>query len=304
MIAFHKFEFNQINSMKLSPVTFYLANGSPSGKENKQFGHQPNRIKLPHRSCAAQVANAGMSTIIRNSEGNGQGRVTVTGTANKMNCFIDFAGNCPHNVNVTISSMNLESWEERDYNYETNEYDYSYGGCHDTIRFAYSVANTQYTTDYQCGCVADNHVSCDYKAELGTLKPINYLFENSTDIKLVLETDNSVAGSKVVIDWSCVEVIPITNMLEMAEDALNNTAFKLADASDYGCAGRGLFDPFKQNAGKPIDATDRAFYQWKKCIQCACGGDKYAVQLYLYDAANDSCGKCSSISILSPNFHN
>merc|ERR1711935_742125 len=285
--AFHKFELKQTNSMKLFAVITYLASALPSSKDKDS---KSGSVKLPSRSCAAQIADAFMPTVIRNVDnGNGNGRLTVTGTANKMNCFIAFGGSCTHNLNVTISSMNMESWEESDFNQDTNEYDYAYGGCHDTIRFAYSAENVQYTTDYQCGCVADNHVSCDYKAELGTKKPINYMFENSTDVKLIFETDNSVGGSKVIIDWSCVEYIPITSTLEMAEAALTNTAFKLAHARDYGCAGRGLFDPFESNLGKPTDETDRAFSQWKRCIQCACGHDKYAVQPYIYDAVDDSC---------------
>ena len=51
--------------------------------------------------------------------------------------------------------------------------------------------------------------------------------------------------------------------------------FKAADAIDYGCAGRGAFDPFSKTLGKQVDQVDKAFYVWKKCIQCISGRNGY-----------------------------
>ena len=62
----------------------------------------------------------------------------------------------------------------------------------------------------------------------------------------------------------------ISKIDEMANYLLNGT-FKPEDAVDYGCSGRGLYDPFSATLGKHVDEVDTAFYVWKKCIQCATG---------------------------------
>ena len=69
--------------------------------------------------------------------------------------------------------------------------------------------------------------------------------------------------------------------------------FTSADITDYGCAGRGTFDAFVTTAGKQLDEADHAFYAWKKCYQCATGGDPSLITDYVYDIENDSCGKFS-----------
>ena len=68
-----------------------------------------------------------------------------------------------------------------------------------------------------------------------------------------------------------------------------NKTFKKSDVTDYGCAGRGTFDPFSKTKGKTIDKADRHFHKWKKCIQCA-AGNKREIPEYKYDKLNDSCG--------------
>jgi hypothetical protein len=38
---------------------------------------------------------------------------------------------------------------------------------------------------------------------------------------------------------------------------------------NYGCTGRGFFNPHEKNAGQPVDAVDKAINKWKKCSQCS-----------------------------------
>ena len=82
----------------------------------------------------------------------------------------------------------------------------------------------------------------------------------------------------------------VTNTLEMA-DALLTRSFTPEMGQDYGCAGRGLFDPFAHTIGSHVDEVDTAFFVWKKCVQCASGNDKSNVLAYSYDVESDTCGK-------------
>ena len=66
--------------------------------------------------------------------------------------------------------------------------------------------------------------------------------------------------------------------------------FRSTHVTNYGCAGRGTFDAFEATAGKQLDQADKAFYAWKKCYQCATGGDASLITAYDYDIINDSCG--------------
>ena len=89
---------------------------------------------------------------------------------------------------------------------------------------------------------------------------------------------------------------PIRNIKECAAAILDaETAqagfFRSQDVTDYGCAGRGTFEPFLPTAGMQLDTADHAFYSWKKCYQCATGGDSSLIVDYDYDLENDSCGK-------------
>ena len=60
---------------------------------------------------------------------------------------------------------------------------------------------------------------------------------------------------------------------------------------NYGCAGRGFFDPFAHTIGSHVDDVDAAFFAWKKCVQCASGNDKSNVLAYSYDVETDTCRK-------------
>ena len=80
-------------------------------------------------------------------------------------------------------------------------------------------------TDYQCGCIGDNHPSCKSDVTFATEKPLNYLFKG-TDVKMILQTDNSVAGSRVIVDWNCIATAPVTNTHQMATRLLTRE-FKL-----------------------------------------------------------------------------
>ena len=73
--------------------------------------------------------------------------------------------------------------------------------------------------------------------------------------------------------------------------------FTVTDGDNYGCAGRGSFDPFAPTKGHQVDIADKAFYVWKKCVQCATGNDSANVKPYDYDQANDSCGKFLHIKL-------
>ena len=79
----------------------------------------------------------------------------------------------------------------------------------------------------------------------------------------------------------------------MAKELLpqgKSDTFRMRDVTDYGCAGRGRFDPFEKTLGKHIDIADGHFYSWKKCIQCA-AGNKKIIPEYKYDSSNDDCCK-------------
>ena len=99
-------------------------------------------------------------------------------------------------------------------------------------------------------------------------------------------------------DFSINTPEPITNVADMAQARLTRR-FKPSMAVNYGCAGRGYFDPFDRTIGKQVDETDKAFYSWKKCVQCALSDDGVTplansdggIPLYQYDESTDSCGK-------------
>jgi len=88
----------------------------------------------------------------------------------------------------------------------------------------------------------------------------------------------------------------ITNINEMAKAVLDGSGangFTAADGKNYGCAGRGDFDPFATTVGAQVDANDKAFYTWKKCVQCA---SSKPVPAYDYDKKTDSCANSSAAS--------
>ena len=77
-------------------------------------------------------------------------------------------------------------------------------------------------------------------------------------------------------------------------DGSGAKGFTAADGNNYGCAGRGMYDPFATTIGAQVDAQDKAFYTWKKCVQCAsehCPSCFNTVPLYSYDPRSDFCGE-------------
>ena len=97
----------------------------------------------------------------------------------------------------------------------------------------------------------------------------------------------------------------ISTVFLMARALLNGSGlngFVATDVNNYGCTGRGEFDPFSRNMGKPVDAFDKAFFNWKKCVQCATGSDKKVeVKFYDFDLDNLSCGKLKKVKQKSLN---
>ena len=81
-------------------------------------------------------------------------------------------------------------------------------------------------------------------------------------------------------------------MVNAVLDGSGARSFTAADGEKYGCAGQGGYDPFTTTFGRQVDPADKAFYSWKKCIQCAVGNKKRFQSLsYDYDKENDSCGE-------------
>ena len=127
--------------MKLFSFVAITSGARLKEKSQKSFG------RVPIQSCTDQIESENFSTFIRNVDLDGRGRLSVIDTANTMNCYIDFGSSCLGDLEINISYINLESWSEKEYNYETYEYDYMYGGCHDTIHFAYTAEGRQQTTE-------------------------------------------------------------------------------------------------------------------------------------------------------------
>ena len=89
----------------------------------------------------------------------------------------------------------------------------------------------------------------------------------------------------------------ITDIHEMAAEFLvadaTPTSFLVSNVTDYGCAGRGHFDFNSKTLGKLVDDADRAFYTWKKCIQCTGIGSlpQFKNQLPKYRFRNQECSE-------------
>ena len=97
----------------------------------------------------------------------------------------------------------------------------------------------------------------------------------------------------------CIQIkttTPIRNIWDCAIAVLDSPTategfFRTDNITNYGCAGRGLFDAFSVTEGKQLDTADKAFYAWKKCYQCATGVHASLVTDYDYNLENDSCGE-------------
>ena len=83
----------------------------------------------------------------------------------------------------------------------------------------------------------------------------------------------------------------IRNIEQMAIARLS----KPFEWDNYGCAGRGRYNPFEKTLGLRKDETDRAFFIWKSCYNCATGGDANNVFDYDYNLSQDSCGESQHI---------
>ena len=144
---------------------------------------------------------------------NGQnGQVTFESYKNNVNCYVDIGSSCPNGLEVEITHMELEI--KTDYDYEP--YVYEYVGCYDTIHFAWlnKEAETVEQTDPQCGCISENHPSCDKHPfsdddiEI-TKQPTQYTLVG-TDVKLILQSDQMDSGGKIQVDWKCNTQITTT----------------------------------------------------------------------------------------------
>ena len=305
-IILHKIA--KIKTMKLSLSLLATASyGAPEKKKQRKFKNDRTYASsVPLVPCSTTVSDSweisGGSPF--KSIDNGQsGQVTFESYTNYAYCYVDIGSSCDANgLQVEITHMELETYTYNYYNYDTEEYTYYYYGCPDTIRFDWMSKNgeTVEQTDPQCGCVAENHPSCnqhpftdDYMAV--TERPIQYNLVG-TDVKLVLRSDRTGHGGKIEVDWKCntptssSESKPVTNILEMA-NALLIGNFTPEMGRDYGCSGRGLFDPFAPTIGSHVDVIDAAFFTWKKCVQCASSNNKSNVLTYSYDVESDTCGK-------------
>ena len=237
------------------------------------------------------------------------GQVTIDDYVGSAYCYVNIGPNCDYGVEVEIVYMAVQNWVNDDVD------PYEYDGCGDTIHFTWlsKDGSNQEQTDPQCGCLGDeNHPTCnhpefDYEFQqyyglMQTQQPTKYNLIG-TDVKLVLDSGATYHNGKIQVDWKCIssttssETAQITNTLEMAQAVLTGD-FTPEMAADYGCSGRGLFDPFSRTIGAHVDLTDAAFFKWKKCIQCASDNDKSNILPYFYDAENDSCGKYNFISSL------
>ena len=86
----------------------------------------------------------------------------------------------------------------------------------------------------------------------------------------------------------------VTNILDMATELLDGSGangFTSADGINYGCSGRATYDAFAATHGKPVDEADKAFYVWKKCVQCATGNNSANIKPYDFDKDSKSCGE-------------
>ena len=271
-------------------------------------GHPGHPKEVPSSRCT----NRGIQTVdIVDNDLNG--KLTIDHYEEDLHCYVEIGSKCNSDgVEVEFTDLTVET----SYNYEHNYYpeyrvdNYIYTGCYDSVHFAYMSNGSQVQTDYQCGCLHPSHSSCGYKAMYTyphyteyyqfsvTDKPAKHDLIG-TDIKLILGTDYTRTG-KFTVEWKCRTGLATSsssssnnsspsNTIEMAEAILTG-AFTPLMATDYGCAGRGFFDPFAPTIGSHTDEIDGSFFEWKKCIQCATGNDISAILPYSYDVNDDSCG--------------
>ena len=264
------------------------------------YDHPGHPEGVPSTPCV----NQGIQTV-NNIDNDDNGQLTIDHYEGDVHCYVEIGSKCNSDgVEVEFTDMTIEnSWDYvSDYYREYRSDSYSYTGCYDSVHFAYISNGNLVETEGQCGCLHASHPSCDYDA-MYTHPHYTGSFQNSvtdkpakhdligTDVKLILGTDHSFTG-KFTVDWKCRTGLASSpsNTIEMAE-ALLTGAFTPSMATDYGCAGRGFFDPFAPTIGSHTDEIDGSFFAWKKCVQCATGNDMSAIVPYSYNINNDSCGK-------------
>ena len=134
---------------------------------------------------------------------NGQsGQVTFESYEDNVNCYVDIGSSCANGLEVEITHMELEGYV---YNYP----DYTRLDCIDTIHFEWvdMDGETVEQTNRQCGCLREDHSSCDehpfYRDSISvTEQPTEYTLVG-TDVKLVLKTDDMLSDGKIQVDWKC-----------------------------------------------------------------------------------------------------
>ena len=295
--------------MKVSPILLAsVVHGAPD-RERRGSKAEPDVIwSTPPVPCSEPSSSNGGGSPFTEVDNGASGQVTFESYQNYANCYVDIGTNCgPDGVQVKIVDMQLEL----NYTY------YDYGGCVDTINFAWLNQNgVQEQTEPQCGCVGVCNQSLFPQLDqlYDTQQPSNYNLVG-TNAKIVLKSDSLYHGGNIQVNWKCNSqpTMPasaptdqstssnqaaITNTIEMADAIFSqykcyrqSRPCQAGDFRDYGCAGRGLFDPFGRTLGTYQDEVDIAFLNWKKCVQCASGGKKANVLAYSYDANSDTCGK-------------
>ena len=114
-----------------------------------------------------------------------------------VKCYVDIGSSCDANgVQVEITHMELET--NTFYNRDTKKYEYY--GCFDTINFTWlnKDGESAEKTDPQCGCLGENHTSCDehpFEDDYITVteNPTQYNLVG-TNVKLVLQSDSENDG--------------------------------------------------------------------------------------------------------------
>ena len=296
--------------MKLVCALFVTLGKCYTSSSDDYWGKVPQGHKgIPTTQCVNGVEwfihKWNRSTqIITNIDNGEHGTVTVDFYQPDEHCYLEIGSKCDSDgVEVEFTFMSIENTWVYDSNVplDDNIDYYQYTGCYDTVHFAYMSNGSQVETEGQCGCLNRDHPSCDYEA-LFDADFYGDLFQNSptdkpskheligTDIKLILTSDSSHSG-RFHVDWKCrtSHANSPSNTIEMAE-ALLTGPFTPLMAADYGCAGRGFFDPFAPTIGSHTDEIDGFFFAWKKCVQCATGNDKAAILPYSYNSNNDTCG--------------
>ena len=129
-------------------------------------------------------------------------------------------------------------------------------------------------------------ITCNWTLTAAQLKVEEHQFCYDATDSLGLKTERRC----LTIEGIGNKITNISSMAAAVLDGSGANGFTAADGVDYGCAGRGTYDFKSTTIGAQVDQVDKAFYVWKKCVQCAVAPGNTAPE-YEYDQANDSCGK-------------